>query len=149
MKVRQCLFYVKSSLMAGVSWDFGPINRNRQKPGSLVFKSRLGLLLSVCLGARGKLLHLFLLIAPGEQAGTAKHQRRRPICTPYCQPRGLGGVVHRACLCGLSAAGALSNPPRKQNVWGILHIIRAILSHLISLFPCHRDCFSSLSDSTS
>lgn len=61
---------------------------------------------------------IFLLISPGGKGGTARHQRRgiygEPLCTPHCLPWGCGGVVHRACLCGLSAAGALSNPPRKQ-----------------------------------
>lgn len=66
----------KAVLWQGKSWDFGTVNRNRQEPDSLVFRSRLGFLLSVCLGAQGKLLHLFLLISPGEKEKTAKNQRR-------------------------------------------------------------------------
>lgn len=143
----------KAVLWQGKGWDFGTVNRNRQEPDSLVFRSRLGFLLSVCLEAQGKLLHLFLLISPGEKGGTAKHQRRGKD-SPSAHHTARRGDVGEwytepaSVVCLLQEPFPIQ-PGNRTRAWGIPHTTRAILFHLISPFPCHRDCLSSVSDSTS
>lgn len=119
---------------------------------SLVFKSRRDLLLSVCLGALGKLLYFFLLISPGEKAGTAaEHGRSKDSPSAHdIASRGMWGrYTEPTFVVCLLQEPFPTHPGHRTRARDILHITRATLFYLISLFPHHTDCLSSASDSTS